>query len=135
MKRYFLDTGYLIALEAVDDQYHDVAFQHWTKLLLSPFRVLTTTYVIDEVVTYFNSRQHHAKAVEIGNRLLHSPSVTCLHVDEELFYRAWAYFQDHRDKRYSLTDCVSFVVMKQEDIQIALTFDKHFLQAGFRCLP
>ena len=32
MKPIFLDTGYIIALEAVDDQYHDIALRHWHKL-------------------------------------------------------------------------------------------------------
>jgi len=28
----FVDTGYLIALEAADDQHHDAADQHWRGL-------------------------------------------------------------------------------------------------------
>jgi predicted nucleic acid-binding protein len=56
-------------------------------------------------------------------------------VNEELFYEAWRYFQRYKDKRYSLTDCVSFVLMKKLGIEEALTFDKHFVQAGFRKLP
>jgi len=39
------------------------------------------------------------------------------------------------DKRYSLTDCASFVVMKRLRIKTALAFDKHFTQAGFERLP
>ena len=35
--------------------------------------IVTTTCVFDEVVTFFNSRAHHGKAVEIGGRLLRSP--------------------------------------------------------------
>ena len=34
----------------------------------------------------------------------------------------------------SLTDCISFVVMKQYDLHEALTADHHFEQAGFRAL-
>ena len=29
MRRLFLDTGYLIALEAADDQHHQIASSHW----------------------------------------------------------------------------------------------------------
>jgi uncharacterized protein len=94
-----------------------------------------TSYIFDEVVTYFNSRNHHTKAVQIGNYLLLSPSVQFVHVDEVLFYRGWEYFQQHQDKRYSLTDSISFVVMQQHDIQIAYTFDQHFIQAGFQKEP
>lgn len=135
MTEVFLDTGYLIALEASDDQNHQVAHRHWQELIERPRILVTTSYVFDEVVTFFNSRDRHGKAVEIGRRLLSSPSVLLVHVDEELFAEAWQYFQQHRDKRYSLTDCISFMVMKREDLREALSFDRHFAQAGFASLP
>jgi hypothetical protein len=34
----------------------------------------------------------------------------------------------------SLTDCISFVVMKDAGMTEALTGDHHFAQAGFRAL-
>ncbi len=39
------------------------------------------------------------------------------------------------DKRFSLTDCVSFVLMERLGIERALAFDARFVQAGFRILP
>ena len=53
------------------------------------------TFVFDEVVTYFNRIGHHAKAVTVGDMLLHSPSVRLIHVDESLLYDGWAYFQQY----------------------------------------
>jgi predicted nucleic acid-binding protein len=91
--------------------------------------------VFDEVVTFFNSRNQHAKASEIGNRLLRSPTVQLVHVDEALFYDAWRYFNQNADKSYSLTDCVSFLVMERFGIRTALAFDQHFVLAGFGKLP
>jgi predicted nucleic acid-binding protein len=73
MNRVFLDTGYLIALEASDDQHHEEAIRHWKRSVSEISSFVTTTYVFDEVVTFFNSREHHSKAVEIGDRLLRSP--------------------------------------------------------------
>ncbi len=35
MRKFFLDTGYLIALEAADDQYHQTALVHWENLTKS----------------------------------------------------------------------------------------------------
>jgi predicted nucleic acid-binding protein len=55
-------------------------------------------------------------------------------VTPEIFEEAWAYFNKHKDKGYSFTDCVSFAVMDELNIKNALTFDKHFRQAGFKVL-
>ncbi|MBH8571986.1 PIN domain-containing protein [Nostocaceae cyanobacterium CENA369] len=135
MTSVFLDTSYIIALETSDDINHDVTLKHWQSFIQKLPRLVTTSYVFDEIVTFFNSRNRHAKAVEVGNRLLSSPSVQFIHVDEVLFFEAWRLFQQYDDKSYSLTDCVSFVVMKQLGISTALSFDKHFVQAGFEKLP
>ena len=64
-----------------------------------------------------------------------SQAIEIIHVDENLFDDGWNYFQKFRDKRFSLTDCISFVVMKNREITKALTFDKHFAQAGFVKIP
>ncbi len=136
MTSLFIDTSYLIAVENADDQYYKTASKHWRDLLKSSLRPLvTSSYVLVEVVTLLNNRRLHSKAVELGNNLLSSRLFNVVHVDEELFYEAWSYFQKYKDKTYSLTDCVSFVLMKKLGILEALTFDKHFLQAGFAKLP
>jgi predicted nucleic acid-binding protein len=135
MKSVFLDTGYIIALEAKDDQHHQVALKHWQSLLKSLPRLVMTSYVFDEIVSFFNSRNQHAKAVEVGRRLISSPTIDFIHVDEYLFFEGWHYFEQHADKLYSLTDCISFVVMERLKIRKALAFDRHFVQAGFEKLP
>ena len=87
MKPLFVDTGYLLALELAHDQNHPAAKRHWQALLDALPPLVTTSYVFDETVTFFNSRGYHAKAVEVGNNLLHSPSVQALHVDEKMWSR------------------------------------------------
>jgi predicted nucleic acid-binding protein len=136
MTSLFLDTSYLIAVEVEDDQNHLAASLHWKHLLRSPLRqVVTTSYVVNEVVTWLNGRGLHGKAIEVGDNLLASKWFNVVHVNEELFYESWGYFKKHKDKSYSLTDCTSFVLMKRLRISEALTFDKHFSQAGFKKLP
>lgn len=135
MRRLFLDTSYLIALEAADDQHHEAALAYWQDLSRSLPVLVTTSYVFDEVVTFFNNRSRHAKAVEIGDLLLESPSVRLVHIDEALFHEAWRYFTRRSDKSYSFTDCASFIVTKRLRVRTALTFDSHFVQAGFGQVP
>ena len=135
MNTVFVDTGYLFALEIANDQHHHAATQQWHSIVGALPRLVTTSYVFDEVVTFFNSRGQHAKAMQVGNNLLQSPSVQFIHVDTALFDAGWAYFQRHQDKKYSLTDCISFIVMQQLGIQRAFAFDQHFVQAGFTKEP
>ena len=51
---------------------------------------------------------------------------------EELTAGALRLFADRSDKDWSLTDCLSFVVMRRRNLHQALTADHHFAQAGFR---
>lgn len=132
---YFLDSGYLIALGVKNEQRHRVATRHWNRVLDAERRLITTTFVLDETVTYVNRRGTHSAAVEMGLLILNSPVSELIHVDFALLMKGWSYFVRHQDKRYSLTDCISFVVMKDRGVRQALTFDQHFSQAGFECLP
>lgn len=91
--------------------------------------------MLAEVLAFFNKRGLHAKAVEIGRRLLRSDFVRLVYVDEGLYRAAFEYLESRPDKRYSLTDCLSFVLMDRLGIHQALAFDAHFEQAGFVRLP
>jgi len=135
MPEVFLDTGYIIALESVRDQHHAAATEQWRQLSRRDARLLTTSFVFDEVITFFISRGRHSKAVEIGGRLLDSSAVRLVHVDEELFRAAFEYLKSRSDKLFSLTDCASFVLMERLGIREALAFDTHFEQAGFVRIP
>jgi len=135
MTSLFLDANFVIALEISDDQHHYEAGQYWKTLVQTSYSLVTTSYVLDEIVTFLNRRRQHGKAVRAGNNLLSASHIQMIHVDEALFYEGWQYFEQHADKSFSLTDCVSSVVMNKLGIEEALTFDKHFTQAGFRNLP
>jgi len=131
----FLDTSYILSLEIKNDSAHQQVIQNWATLGISGTFLVTTTYVFDEVVTFFNSRNLHYKAVEVGNRLLDSKDIELIEIDQILFNQGWQFFQKHKDKSYSLTDCLSFIVMQEREIVTALTLDNHFRQAAFQILP
>jgi len=136
MKVHFLDASYVLAVEVDTDQRHDSAAKHWQGIKsAASTKLVTTSFVFAEIVTFLNRRGRHHRAVEIGQRLLQSPVVNFMEVDRRLFDEGWAYFQRHDDKQYSLTDCISFVLMKRLGITTALTFDHHFRQAGFDVEP
>jgi uncharacterized protein len=135
MTSLFLDAGFIIAVAAPRDERHSQAIGCWRGILGSDAAVTTTSFIVDEVVTWLNGKDAHAAAVAIGRILIESSRVDLVHVNQELFDKGWAYFVRHDDKRYSLTDCISFVLMEQKGLRQVLTFDRHFQQAGFECLP
>ena len=55
-------------------------------------------------------------------------------LDDDIYRRALALFASRADKEWSLTDCVSFVVMGDRAITQALSTDAHFAQAGFEAV-
>jgi predicted nucleic acid-binding protein len=131
----FLDTSYLLVLQLAQDQNHGAALAHWHSVAPRLPPLVTTPYIFDETVTFFNSRGYHAKALQLGPNLRHSPSLQLIHVDEALFYAGWQFFERHQGKQYSLTDCISFILMPQLGIGTACTFDHHFTPAGFTQVP
>lgn len=50
----------------------------------------------------------------------------------ELFIKALERYDTFTDKEWSLTDCLSFEVMDENDIVLAYSSDHHFEQAGFQ---
>jgi uncharacterized protein len=134
MKRYFLDASFVIAAGLERDQNHELAAELWPRLLQSGVQLVTTAFIFEETVTFFNGKGEHDLAVHFGTVLLNSEHVEKVRVGWDLFNAAWEYFVQHHDKRYSFIDCVSFVVMKREAIAEALTFDSHFTQAGFQII-
>jgi len=50
------------------------------------------------------------------------------------FREALSLYEQRDDKRWSLTDCASFQIMRRDRMTQALTHDRHFEQAGFQAL-
>jgi predicted nucleic acid-binding protein len=66
--------------------------------------------------------------------LRHSSACEVVPADRETLDRALVLYHEHADKEWTLTDCVSFVVMRDRELSEALTQDRHFEQAGFVAL-
>lgn len=126
-----MDSSFIIALEDADDQNHETAAASWESFKKNPRKLITTAYIFDETITFLKRRISYDKAAKVGRLLLSSPLVEMAHISEEDFKQGWALFLNYHDKDFSFTDCVSFLVMKQQGIKKAFTFDRHFKQMGF----
>ena len=93
MHSFFLDTSFLIALEFQYDQYHRQAREMWIDISTKNPKLVTTSFIFNEIVTHINTRKHHQVALKIGDNLLRSASIKLVHVDEALFTEGWKYLQ------------------------------------------
>lgn len=132
MGSLFLDTSFIIALEDADDRRHERAVSVWKDFKRYPKNLVTTTYIFDETVTFLKRHMGHEKAADVGTRLLSSSIVEMVHISQKDFETGWEMFLKYKDKGFSFTDCLSFLVMEQKGLKEALTFDEHFGQMGFK---
>jgi predicted nucleic acid-binding protein len=123
----FVETGAWFAAFVPNDADH-VAANDW--LETNTEVLVTTDYVVDELLTLCKIRGVYQRALEIGPRLLQGEITRLEWVRQEDVQKAWEIFEQYKDKDWSFTDCVSCVVMERLEIQTAFAFDNHFRQFG-----
>lgn len=130
MNAVFADTFYFLALINERDAAHPKAilFDATTRPLV------TTAWVLTEVGDALSAPENRPAFLQLLETLQASPDARIFGPTEELFNRGVELFRQRVDKEWSLTDCISFVVMNNEQVTDALTGDRHFEQAGFRAL-
>ena len=131
MKAVFADSSYFLALVSVRDEAHLQAVEFSKSTDLS---ILTTAWVLLEVANGLAASTRRQLAVELIESLLNDENVVVIPPEQEFFSEVFRLYSERKDKDWSLTDCISFVVMKKRGLSEALTGDHHFEQAGFRSL-
>jgi predicted nucleic acid-binding protein len=134
MNRVFLDASGLIAVANTDDRWHFQAEAAWNDLVVSNLSLVTTSLVLFELGDGLSRINQRSLAVVLYDRLRASPRVQIMPASLELEAAAWELFRERPDKTWGVTDCASFIVMKQLGIEAAFTVDRHFEQAGFQRL-
>lgn len=92
---------------------------------------VTTEFVLLEVADALTALAVRSHTVAFLNGLRRWHNLTILPATSALLAAGWALYGQRLDKKWSWTDCTSFVVMAQEQITEAVTSDHHFEQAGF----
>ena len=127
----FVDTVYWLALMNPNDTWHRHALD-WAARISEP--LVTTDAVLTEVADAFCRVDRRRWAVEAIRNVRADPEITSVPGSVDLFTRALDLYGSRSDKDWSLTDCISFVVMKEQGLERALTADLRFVQAGFQAL-
>lgn len=131
VKQTSLDTLFVIALINRRDQYYEQADE--LASLYDGQPLITTDAILLEIGNAM-ARAFKPEAAQVIESLLTSEDVQVVRLTPELFERAFALYKSRPDKEWGLVDCISFVVMQDAGATDALTFDRHFEQAGFRAL-
>jgi len=134
MKMLFADTFFWIAFLNPADDWHERVRQTFASL--QPCKLVTTDEVLTEVLTFYSKSgsQLRFKAANLTRDLLASPDINVQPQTHQSFLDGLALYEQRLDKGYSLADCISMNVMKNQNIVEILTHDKHFSQEGFTIL-
>ncbi len=134
MRTHFADAVYWIALLNPRDALHQKA----VALSRSPDQVLlvTTDMVLTELLNAFAERGAASRqaATQLIQRLRQDANTRIVVQTSAQFEDALQLYGSRQDKEWSHADCASFRIMEKGHITEALTFDRHFEQAGFRAL-
>lgn len=130
----FVDTAGFVALWDAADEHHRAAARLHADLTGKRRRFLTTEYIVDETVTALLVHHSHAAAADFLDAVERSEWLALEWVSPDRFHAAAGFFRKHADKKWSFTDCVSFILMRERRIRDAFTTDHHFKQAGFNPL-
>lgn len=132
MNKIFLDAAYAIALSAVTDKYHQKAENLAKQIEKTGAQLITTRAVMLEIGNALAKLHYRAAAIELLDSIEEDPNVEIIPLSEELYNQAMQLYRQRPDKEWGITDCISFVVMKDHALTKALTTDEHFKQAGFK---
>lgn len=128
-ERIFLDTWFMLALLNARDAYHVDA-----KMLLprvrSAVKVFTTEAILVETCNGL-AKFNRAGAAAFVKACYVDPRFEVVPVSRPLLDLALDLYSTVDDKEWGLTDCISFAVMRERNLQLVATGDHHFRQAGF----
>jgi predicted nucleic acid-binding protein len=127
----FADTSFYVAALIANDEWLPAAVALADSLAVP---VVTTEFILVEVSTFFTRPAGRGTFVRFLDALRADPHTLILPASADLFVHGVDLFRARPDQEWSLTDCISFVVMTERGITDALTADHHFEQAGFRAL-
>ena len=131
MTRAFGDSSYFLALLNPEDEYHAQASSFSPSF---PGQIVTTAWVLTEVVDALSRPNVRPLGAGLARDCQRHESVEVVPPSQRLFDAGLDLFEQRRDKAWSLTDCISFVVMREHGLSDAFTSDHHFEQAGFTIL-
>lgn len=129
--KVFLDTAFVLALASPADYYYKKAKELSRQIKKEGVSLVTTRAILIEIGDAMAGQRRRKAGITMLEALEGDENLEIVQNTEELYNRAFDLYQSRLDKEWGMTDCISFVVMSDEQITEALTTDMHFQQAGF----
>ena len=131
-----VDTGAWLAAFDRRDQYYWKAAGELRRLREARSLLVVTDLILAETHLHLLHRQGSERASQSLATLKGDPGIEEVFTDADLQHSALSdWIQRFTDQPFTMTDAVSFAVMKSRGIQSAFTFDAHFEVAGFTMVP
>jgi predicted nucleic acid-binding protein len=127
----FADTFHFLALLNSSDPAHVRAIE---ASCVPGREFVTTEFVLLELADALAYPRDRVEFFVVRDAITNDPSFHIVPASTELLARGIQFYRERPDKEWSLTDCISFVVMAEKELSEALTGDRHFEQAGFKPL-
>ena len=134
MKLVFADTLYWGAILHSQDPYRQAAIH--VRAELGGVRLVTTDEILTELLDGLAHRGAYLReaASRAVRKILADGRVLVHPQTRDSFLAGLRFYEQRRDKSYSLVDCISMTTMRRQRISEVLTNDHHFMQEGFKIL-
>lgn len=132
----FLDTSGWLAAISRQEAAHERARAAYAEQMLGGGALVTTALVMAEMHVLLLELRGPAAALRFLDGVAADPSHEVVDVDRDLRLAAIErWLRRFADQELSLTDAVSFEVMRRRKLRRALALDQRFAVAGFEVLP
>lgn len=129
----FVDTSAFLSILDKDDINHEKAKKIWIELVTTGADLVSNNYILVETFALVQHRLGmKAVAIFVDDIL---PVVNIQWVDEVSHKTGVAALLAASRKALSFVDCISFETMRHHGLKTAFTFDSHFREYGFKCIP
>jgi predicted nucleic acid-binding protein len=132
VSRVFIDTSAIFGLLVSTDTAHDRARRIFDGLRTREAPTVTTSYVLVETYALLSRRMGRESIQRFREDF--APLLEVCWIDERLHEAGLDLLQQRRWKGLSLVDAVSFVVIRERQLDAVFVFDRHFEREGFAVL-
>lgn len=133
--KVFFDSAAFFALADKDDQYHRKAQDYLRTAAQRRIAFITSNWVINESAMLIARSVSKSAALRFLDTVSANPSIEIIRVEAAAEQESLEMFRKYKDQDFSITDCSSFVLMRNSECNRCFTFDAHFRTMRFIIEP